>query len=75
LANARGGNKPTVNEALELLEREVRHIEHLIVVSTRPMPAVLTENGGNAGVTPFWRSVQWLNVQARDTDKYFVQAD
>jgi uncharacterized protein (DUF58 family) len=74
LGNARGGTKSTLSTALHLLERDYRHVEHLIVVSTRPMPTRWSDDAGE-NIAPFWRSIQWIDTQAGETNKYFVPAE
>ncbi len=75
LANARGGTAATLIPAMKMLERENRHVEHLIVVSTRPMPAPSADALALDSIAPFWRSVQWLNADAGETAKYFAPAE
>lgn len=74
LGNARGGAKSTLSTALQLLERDYRHVEHLIVVSTRPMPTRWSDDAGE-NIAPFWRSIQWIDTHAGETSKYFVPAE
>lgn len=74
LGNARGGTASTLSTALQLLERDHRHIEHLIVVSTRSMPSRWTDDSGLT-IAPFWRSIQWIDTQAGDTNKFFAPAE
>jgi hypothetical protein len=74
LAHARGSTKSHLAETLQLLEREQRHVAHLIVVSTRSMPSRWSEPDGPS-VTPFWRSVQWIDTQAGETNKYFAPTE
>lgn len=74
LGNARGGSKPTLANALQLLERDHRHVERLIVVSTRSMPATWTDDAG-VRIAPFWRSLQWIDVRAGETLRYFSPAN
>lgn len=71
LGNARGGTKPTLAVALQLLERDHRHVERLIVVSTRSMPSQWLDDSGST-IAPFWRSMQWIDVRAGDTTRYFT---
>jgi uncharacterized protein (DUF58 family) len=74
LGNARGSTKSTLGSALQLLEREYRHVEHLIIISTRSMPAQWADESGPT-IAPFWRSMQWINTQAGDTIKYFTPSE
>lgn len=74
LGNARGSTKSTLGSALQLLEREYRHVEHLIIISTRSMPARWADESGPT-IAPFWRSMQWINTQAGDTIKYFTPSE
>jgi uncharacterized protein (DUF58 family) len=74
LANARGSTIPTLSRALQLLEREQRHVQHLIVISTRNMPSQWADPDG-PNVTPFWQSIQWIDTQAGETNKYFVPSE
>jgi len=75
LANARGATKPSLAAALALLEREHRHVEHLIVVSTRAMPASWDGNGVESAIAPFWQTMQWLDMESGDATKYFARAE
>ena len=74
-------------ETLRLLEREVREIDQLLVVSTRKMPQDListleietqrvrrgeaTESGTHRA---FWRSVRWVHVRDSELEKFFTAA-
>jgi uncharacterized protein (DUF58 family) len=75
LANARGGKEPQLIDALHLLEQEHRHIDHLIVISTRAMPNSLTQDKITEAISPFWRSFQWIDVHADESSRYFLPAD
>lgn len=75
LANARAGKEASLIPALHLLEREHRHIDHLIVVSTRAMPQALSRDSVTESIAPFWRSFQWLNVNAGESSRYFQPAE
>ena len=74
LGNARGGTKPTLAAALQLLERDHRHVERLIVVSTRSMPSQWLDDSGSP-IAPFWRSMQWIDVRAGGTARYFTPSN
>lgn len=73
LGTARGGTKTTLATALQLLERDHRHVDRLIVVSSRSMPAQWSDESG-VRIAPFWRSFQWVDVRAGETLKYFSPA-
>jgi uncharacterized protein (DUF58 family) len=75
LANARAGKEASLIPALHLLEREHRQIDHLIVVSTRAMPQSLSRDPVTDSIAPFWRSFQWLNVNAGESSRYFQPAE
>jgi uncharacterized protein (DUF58 family) len=74
LGNARGDTKPASAKALQLLERDHRHVERLIVVSTRSMPSNWLDDSG-VRIAPFWRSMHWIDVRAGETARYFTPAD
>ncbi|XZE21730.1 DUF58 domain-containing protein [Pirellulaceae bacterium SH449] len=75
-------------KALQLLEKEVRHVDHLLVVSTRRQPGFLpasdrgnstekqglpTSDSGEAPVV-YWRHMAWVNVANKELEPYFSPA-
>ena len=75
LANARGGKEPQLLPTLQLLERDHRFIEHLIVVSTRAMPNSLSQDTITQSIAPFWRSFQWIDVNAGEAKRFFQPSE
>lgn len=70
-------------KTLHLLEREVRVIDQLLVISTRGMPEQLmqafdAEQGASnlegVGHAVFWRSMRWVDVRESEVSKYFIAA-
>jgi hypothetical protein len=70
-------------KTLHLLEREVRVIDQLLVISTRGMPEQLmqafdAEQGAShlqgTGHAVFWRSMRWVDVRESEVSKYFIAA-
>lgn len=89
LATASGEKRVGVQEVsrlvrtLQLLEREVRVIDQLLVISTRRMPEQLLQafdaQQGAASVDAvahavFWRSMRWVDVRESEVAKYFIAA-
>ena len=88
LGLAKSGEESTLHKALQLLEREVRHVDHLLVVSTRPQPTTfasrdeLRDTTGMAGESKdpgspaivFWRHMMWINVANKELSPYFQPA-
>jgi VCBS repeat-containing protein len=88
LGLARAGDHPTFTGALHLLEREIRHVDHLLVVSTRPQPFSFSSQDGmndSGQVTidakgqedapiVFWRHMMWINVANKELSPYFQPA-
>ncbi|MCU0712907.1 MAG: DUF58 domain-containing protein [Pirellula sp.] len=88
LGTAKSGPESTLAKALQLLEREVRHVDHLLVVSTRPQPESFTSRDG-LGDAPgsmnidksseqvpivFWRHMMWIDVSNKELAPYFQPA-
>lgn len=88
LGVAKSGPSATLNKALHLLEREVRHVDHLLVVSTRPKPdsfasldrdSVLQEANERSPAAEdlpivFWRHMIWIDVSNKELAPYFQPA-
>ena len=74
LALAHCGDEDKIEIALNLLEREFRRVENLLVVSTRPQVAFQSQVNNHAAII-FWRSMTWLDASAGDLTKYFVPAE
>jgi uncharacterized protein (DUF58 family) len=88
LGLAKAGEKSTLTKALQLLEREIRHVDHLLVVSTRPQPVTFASGDGlrdTAGMTRepkepgdativFWKHMMWINVANNELSPYFQPA-
>ena len=74
LAISQSGDKNSIDAALNLLEREFRRVEHLLVVSTRSREVYQLNDRQNAGIV-FWRSMTWLDVSVGNLAKYFVPAE
>ena len=88
LGMAKSGQESTLTKALQLLERETRHVDHLLVVSTRPQPVSFSSQDGmnesgesksesmGHGATPivFWRHMMWINVSNKELSPYFQPA-
>jgi uncharacterized protein (DUF58 family) len=75
-------------KVLQLLEKEVRHVDHLLVVSTRRQPSLLAipdrtpdsekqlgpkSDSGDKPVV-FWRHMAWVNVANKELEPYFSPA-
>ena len=74
LGVATHGEGEEIFAALQLLEKDFRRIEHLIVVSTRPRIDLLQQSG-ESGAVVFWRSLTWLDAAAGDLTKYFARGE
>lgn len=74
LALSHSGGPQQIEVALNLLERDFRRIENLLVVSTRPRAAFESQEQQDSGIV-FWRSMTWLDVSAGDLTRYFVPAE
>jgi uncharacterized protein (DUF58 family) len=88
LGTAKAGQVSTLIKALQLLEREIRHVDHLLVVSTRPQPESFSsrdnsndvsgtnDNSKDTRDTPiiFWRHMMWINVADKELAPYFQPA-
>ncbi|MFN7874669.1 MAG: DUF58 domain-containing protein [Pirellula sp.] len=88
LGLAKSGEESTLIKALQLLEREVRHVDHLLVVSTRPQPTTFASRDGFHDTTGlaseskdprdsaivFWRHLTWINVANKELSPYFQPA-
>lgn len=75
LGNARGESRSNLVSTLHLLERDLRYVDHLIVVSTRAMPSQMSDEESGPSLAHFWRSLQWINAEAGETAKYFAPAE
>ena len=74
LSLSHSGGPRQIGIALNLLERDFRRIENLLVVSTRPRAAFESHEQQDSGIV-FWRSMTWLDVSAGDLTRYFVPAE
>lgn len=79
LATAQGSSSSFLGQTLELLEREHRTVDHLLVVSTRGMPEHFVDakkaSAATLGTThAFWRSIRWLDVRSSEMVRYFTPA-
>jgi uncharacterized protein (DUF58 family) len=88
LGLAKAGEKSTLTKALQLLEREIRHVDHLLVVSTRPQPVTFASGDGlrdTAGMNRepkdpgdativFWKHMMWINVANKELSPFFQPA-
>jgi len=77
LALAEGRAYSQLGEALALLEREHRTVDHLLVVSTRGMPEHFGDankaSAATLGTThAFWRSLRWVDVRSSEFSRYFT---
>ena len=73
LALAHFGTEDKIDVALNLLEREFRRVENLMVVSTRPRIEFQSHGNENSGIV-LWRAMTWLDVSAGELTKYFAPA-
>lgn len=80
LGTAHAGERDGLPKALELLEREYRRIEKLVIVSTRPRPSAFQRStddaqpGGAGHSIVFWKSIVWLDATRGELHPYFVPA-
>ena len=74
LALAQCGGRKQMEIALNLLERDFRRVENLLVVSTRPKATLESQGNGDAGIV-FWRSMIWLDASAGDLTRFFAPAE
>jgi len=74
LACSRSDEQDKVDIALNLLEREFRRVDNLLVISTRPSDSHCSTNHIHNGII-FWRSMTWLNANSGDLTKYFAPAE
>jgi uncharacterized protein (DUF58 family) len=79
LATAHGRSISSLGEALALLEREHRTVDHLLVISTRAMPENFGDSQKASQATlgtshAFWRSIRWIDVRASEASRYFTPA-
>lgn len=74
LGTAHAGEVDGLPAALEMLEREYRRVENLLVVSTRPKhqamaPSIRATNQDRN--IQFWKNLIWLNVANEEIAPYF----
>jgi uncharacterized protein (DUF58 family) len=80
LGTAHAGERDGLPRALELLEREYRRIEKLVIVSTRPRPSEFQRStddvqpDGSRHSIIFWKSIVWLDATRGELNPYFVPA-
>jgi uncharacterized protein (DUF58 family) len=74
LALSQNGGRKQMEIALNLLERDFRRVENLLVVSTRSKATLESQGKGDAGIV-FWRSMIWLDASAGDLTRYFTPAE
>jgi hypothetical protein len=74
LGTAKIGKRDGLPKALGFLERELRHVDRLIVVSTRPEALSTERLATTDGCVVFWRSCVWLDVSSGALDRYFTPA-
>lgn len=80
LGVAYGNESDTLQKTLELLEKEYRRLENLIVVSTRSKQIAMHGSGSDdtASHVPssvvFWKKVAWLDASKEDLSRYFDPA-
>jgi hypothetical protein len=74
LGTAKHGKRDGLPRALDLLEREFRHVDRMIVVSTRPQALATARLESKQGHVVFWRSCIWLDVSTGALDRYFTPA-
>jgi uncharacterized protein (DUF58 family) len=78
LAIAEGASGNQFLEAMRQLEREHRHVDNLLVVSTRPRLTLLdnrSDSESGRDMIVFWKSLHWLNVAGGELQTYFSRVD